>query len=304
MQQNGENIYRLLLTRALRSSSTLQASRQADGSHLGEVLKHWQPKRSSEPSARPNEASQRSPSTVGCSWWRRKIVRYMNHISSLATRAFKFYLTNKSMKNPLTTHLLLALFCRLSFSNKPLHLGPALCIFLNRWSLLSAISIRFSSSALFSHYLLCQSHAAGLWKGGVSGVIFRCNGNTEGRVAWLEGERDRHNSAESCLKSEPQIFGSWLYTTLELPAPLRFQTHEIGNSIPPPRLKELERKGKKKLNGIIKYFCMLSESRHTMAGQIAKAQRHCKVRRGIFEFCEPTPRWFHSQQQWSLTWVP
>lgn len=256
MQQNGENIYRLLLTRALRSSSTLQASRQAGGAHLGEVLKRWQPKRSSEPSARPNEASQRSPSSVGCSWWRRKIVRRMNHISSQATRAFTFYFTNKSMKNPLTTHLLLALFCRLSFSNKPLHLGPALCIFLARWSLCSAISIRFSSSALFSYYLLCQSHAAGLWKGGVFGVIFRCNGKTE-------GERDRHNSAESCLKSEPQIFGSWLYTTLELTAPLRFQTHEIGNSIPPPRLKELERKGKKKLNGIKKNISVCCQKADT-----------------------------------------
>lgn len=211
-------------------------------------VKRWQPKRSSEPSARPNEASQHSPSSVGCSWWRRKIVRCMNHISSLATRAFKFYFTNKSMKNPLTTHLLLALSCRLSFSNKPLHLH-ALCIFLDLWSLCSAISIRFFSSVLFSHYLLCQSHAAGLWKGGVFGVIFRCNRNTEGRVAWLEGERDRHNSAESCLKSEPQIFGSWLYTTLELPAPLRFQTHEIGNSIPPPKQKELERKGKRNWTG-------------------------------------------------------
>ncbi len=233
MQQNGENIYRLLLTRALRSSSTLQASRQADGSHLGEVLKRWQPKRSSEPSARPNEASQRSPSTVGCSWWRRKIVRRMNHISSLATtRAFKFYLTNKSMKNPLTTHLLLALFCRLSFSNKPLHLGPALCIFLNRWSLCSAISIRFSSSALFSHYLLCQSHAAGLWKGGVSGVIFRCNGNTEGRVAWLEGERDRHNSAESCWSLNRRFLGlgftpHWSYQHLSGSNLMRLATQSL-----------------------------------------------------------------------------
>ncbi|KAL1248496.1 hypothetical protein QQF64_021814, partial [Cirrhinus molitorella] len=41
------------------------------------------------------------------------------------TRAFKFYFTNKSMKNPLTTHLLLALSRRLSFSNKPLRLSAS-----------------------------------------------------------------------------------------------------------------------------------------------------------------------------------
>lgn len=106
-------------------------------------VKRWQPKRSSEPSARPNEASQHSPSSVGCSWWRRKIVRCMNHIPSLATWAFKFYFTNKSMKNPLTTHRLLALSRHLSFRNKPLH-------HLAIWSLYSATSIRLSSSALFS----------------------------------------------------------------------------------------------------------------------------------------------------------
>lgn len=38
MQQNGENIQRLLFNRALRSSSSLQVSRQAEGVHLGEVL--------------------------------------------------------------------------------------------------------------------------------------------------------------------------------------------------------------------------------------------------------------------------
>lgn len=111
MQPNGENIQ---TTPHQQHPASEQTGWWCSS---GRGVKRWQPKRSSEPSAHPNEASQCSPSSVGCSWWRWKIVRCMNHISSLATRSLKFYFTNKSMKNPLTTHLLLALSCRLSLSN-------------------------------------------------------------------------------------------------------------------------------------------------------------------------------------------
>ncbi len=248
MQQNGQNIYRLLLNRALRSSSTLQASRRADGAHLGEVLN------ADSRSAVLNrllalmKASQHSPSSVGCSWWRRKIVRCNESYFFPSYPSFQILLHKQinegSLNNSSSPCFVLppVFLKQASPPPRPLYLSRSM-------EFMQCNIHRFFSSVLFSHYLLCQSHAAGLWKGGVFGVIFRCNRNTEGRVAWLEGERDRHNSAESCLKSEPQIFGSWLYTTLELPAPLRFQTHEMGNSIPPPRQKELERKGKRNWTG-------------------------------------------------------
>lgn len=114
--------------------------------------------------------------------------------------------------------------------------------------------------------------------------------------------RGRHNSAESCLKSEPEIPGLGIapnqnYQHLSGSKPRRMAT----KSLPQGRKSGKERV--KKLNKIEIFLVCSQKADCTMAGQIAEVERHCKVRRGILEFREPTPRWFHSQQR-SQTWVP
>lgn len=121
---------------------------------------------------------------------------------------------------------------------------------------------------------------------------------------WLVRKgRGRHNSAESCLKSEPQILGLGItptqnYQHLSGSKPKRLATKSLpqGRKSGKERLRILNR---------TEIFPVCSQKADcTMAAQIAEAERHCKVRRGILEFRESTPRWFHSQQQWSQTRVP
>lgn len=173
MQQNGENIHRLLSPERFFQQHTV--SKQTGWRcSSGRGVKRWQPTRSSEPSARPNEARQHSPSSVGCSWWRQKTVRCMNHISSLAIQAFEFDFTNKSIKNPLRIHILLALSSRPFLSNN---------LWLHRVDAVQYLSLSSSALSLTTSYV--SRIQMGFKK---EEHLVSSFGSTEGRVAWLEGK--------------------------------------------------------------------------------------------------------------------
>lgn len=95
-------------------------------------------------------------------------------------------------------------------------------------------------------YLVSSFGAMGTQKGGLRGRM--------GKGV------DRHNSAESCLKSEPQILclgftPHWSYRHLSGSKPMRTQSLPQGRKSWKERAKETERDRN--------IFSMLSESRHT-----------------------------------------